>query len=80
MNRLTIGEVAKLEQLSGQAMDELFAAGQPKGLAMAAMVFVIQKRTNPELTWEEVLNIPLDDLQSIFGEGTEEDDDPKSGN
>jgi hypothetical protein len=59
-------------------MDELFSEGSPKGLAMAAMVFVIQHRSNPDLTWDEVLNTPIEDLQSLFGDVTEDDDDPKA--
>lgn len=76
INKLTIGEVAAIERLSGQPIDELFADGKPKALAMAAMVFITQKRTNPELTWDQVLELDINELPALFG-ATEDDQDPK---
>lgn len=74
INTLTIGEAATVEKMSGYQLSQL-DGGFPM-LVLAGFAFVINKRTNPEYTWEEALNIPLSELNEQFG-GTVDDDDPK---
>lgn len=73
VNSLTLGEVAAVENLSGVAIDQLGEAGVPKGKLYAALVFVMNKRHNPEYTFEDALNMDMTALAELFSA----DADPK---
>lgn len=76
MFKLTLGEVAAVESLSGVAIDEIADAGTPKGKALAALVFVMKKRANPDFTFEMALDTDMDEAMAIVNP----DEDPKSQN
>ena len=44
---LTLEEVELIENLTNSSIDEAFGDGKPKGKALSAFVWVVQKRTNP---------------------------------
>lgn len=50
---LTLGELEEIELLIGVGIDQAFAEGKPKGRALRAIYFVIKKRENPQLKWED---------------------------
>lgn len=75
MFKLTLGEIAAVENLSGVAIDAITEAGTPKGKALAALAFVVKKRENPDFTFEDALNMSMDDAMALIGD----DDDPKDG-
>lgn len=74
VNKLTLGEIAKVEDLSGLPIAAFENEDKPKGLALAALAFVWHRRSVPAFTWNDALNLPLEDAQKILGI-TDEDDD-----
>lgn len=70
---LTLEEVETIELLTGSSIDELMDAGKPKGKALKAIIFIANKRTNPNFTLEDAGKISLKDAQNIFVESN----DPK---
>ena len=47
INSLTLGEVAKVEELSGLPFSSIAEDDKPKGLALAALAFVAKRRVDP---------------------------------
>lgn len=76
INKLTLGEIAKFESLSNISIDQFDLDETPKGRAMAALAFIIKRRTgDPKFTWEQALDLTMAEVQEILGMG--EDEDPK---
>lgn len=65
VSRLTLGEVAAVEELSGLAMTDIGESGVPMAKFMAAVAYVIRKRTNPDFTFADALNLRMDDLDEL---------------
>ena len=65
ISRLTLGEVAAVEELSGLAMTDIGEPGVPMAKFMAAVAYVIRKRTNPDFTFADALNLRMDDLDEL---------------
>jgi len=61
---LTIGEVVEIEARTGQPLDALGQADQPKGLLMQSLAFIIKRRDNPDYTWEEAGALRVSAAQS----------------
>jgi hypothetical protein len=72
VNTLTLGEIAKFEDLSGQTLDSLSDGEKPKGLALAAMAFVAKRREDPKFSWNDAQNLTLADIDGLL----EGDDEP----
>jgi hypothetical protein len=70
---LTFGEIEEVETLMGRPIDEIHQAGQVKGKAYAALVFVVGKRTNPALTMEAVKAMTMNEGLELL----KVDTDPK---
>lgn len=66
---LTLEEVEVIENLTNSSIDEAFDNGKPKGKALAAFVWVVQKRDNPNYKMEEAKKISLKEaLEMIKGD------------
>jgi hypothetical protein len=66
---LTLEEVELIENLTNTSIDEAFANGKPKGKALSAFVWVVQKRTNPNYKMEDAKKISLKEaLEMIKGD------------
>jgi hypothetical protein len=63
---LTLAEVETIELITGSSIDQLMDAGQPKGKALKAIIFVIKKRVDPNYTLEDAGRIPLKEAQEAF--------------
>lgn len=80
ISTLTVAEVAKIEELSGQPITAFEDENRPKALPMAALAFVIKRREDSTFTWNKALELPFSDLSVIIGLGEdEEDQDPLDG-
>jgi hypothetical protein len=66
INNLKMKELSEIETLSGYNMDEWETC--PKVKLTMAITYVMAKKDKPELTWEEVENMTLDEMQGIMGE------------
>jgi hypothetical protein len=64
---LTLDEVEEVEEFLGASIDSVLTGDRPKGRALKAIVWVAAKRTNPDITLEEVGKLKLSELN--LGEG-----------
>lgn len=63
---LTMGEIAKIEELSGQPISALGLEDAPKGKLMAAFALVVKRRTDPKFTLEMANNLTMDEITSLM--------------
>jgi hypothetical protein len=70
---LTLNEVEQIELITGSSIDQLMDAGQPKGKAMKAIIFIMKKRTDPNFTIEQAGAISMTEANALFAGET----DPK---
>jgi hypothetical protein len=70
---LTLNEVEQIELITGNSIDQILDAGQAKGKAMKAIIFIMKKRIDPEFTLEQAGNISMTEANSLFAA----DSDPK---
>lgn len=74
VEKLTLGEVAKVEELSGQSIAEIGNDTAPKGKALAALAFVTKKREDPSYSWNDAMSLTFDQAQEILGMNDDEDE------
>jgi hypothetical protein len=71
---LTLEEVEIIENLTNSSIDEAFGDGKPKGKALSAFVWVVQKRTNPSYKMEDAKKLSLKEaLSMIQGDETKKE-------
>ena len=63
---LTLNEVEQIELITGNSIDQLLDAGQAKGKAMKAIIFIMKKRIDPEFTLEQAGEISMTEANSMF--------------
>jgi hypothetical protein len=68
---LTLEEVELIENLTNSSIDEAFSNGKPKGKALAAFVWVVLKRNNPNYKMEDAKKISLKEALGMI-KGDEE--------
>lgn len=68
INTLTLGEVAKIEELSGQPLAALSDESAPKGKLMAALAFVIKRRQDPKFTMIQAEDLNMADIQALLAD------------
>lgn len=81
INSLTLGEVAKVEELSGLPFAAIADDEKPKGLAIAALAFVAKRRTDPAFTWNQAQALTFTDFAELVSMGATDapDDNPLAG-
>lgn len=67
LDSITIAEIEEIEEAAGAPFDQVFQSDKPKGKMLRAMAYVIMRRDNPDLTWEEAGKV-------VIRLGGEEDD------
>jgi hypothetical protein len=70
---LTLNEVEQIELITGNSIDQILDAGQPKGKAMKAIIFIMKKRLDPNFTIEQAGSLSMTEANALFAG----DDDPK---
>jgi hypothetical protein len=71
---LTLEEVELIENLTNSSIDEAFGDGKPKGKALSAFVWVVQKRTNHNYKMEDAKKLSLKEaLSMIQGDETKKE-------
>jgi len=68
---LTLEEVELIENLTNSGIDEAFANGKPKGKALAAFVWVVLKRDNPNYKMSDAKKVSLKEALGMI-KGDEE--------
>lgn len=78
VSKLTLGEIAKFEDLSNMSINMLEKDEAPKGRALAALAFVVKRRTgDPKFTWAEAQDLTIDQANKIIG-FTDDGEDSKT--
>lgn len=72
IQNLTLGEIATVERISGQALANLADENLPKGELLAALAFVIKKRENPKYTMEQAKDLTMADIEKLLDTSGEE--------
>ena len=67
INKLTIGEIAKVEELSGRAIGELGNEEAPKGKLLVALAYVIKKRQDKDFTMVKAEALTMDEVSELLG-------------
>ena len=70
---LTLNEVEQIELITGSSIDQLLDAGQAKGKAMKAIIFIMKKRIDPNFTIEQAGSLSMAEANALFAG----EDDPK---
>ena len=63
VSKLRMKDLAEVEELSGFNMDEWQDC--PKVKLTMAIAFVIGKRSNPDLKWEEIEEMSIEEMESL---------------
>lgn len=63
---LTLNEVEQIELITGSSIDQLLDAGQAKGKALKAIIFIMKKRIDPDFTLEQAGQISMTEANSLF--------------
>jgi hypothetical protein len=63
---LTLNEVETIELITGSSIDQLLDAGQAKGKAMKAIIFIMKKRTDPNFTLEQAGALSMTEANALF--------------
>jgi len=67
LDRLTLGEVAKIEELSGLPLQRIADEDAPKGKLLAALVFVAERRNGHAIAWPECMGLTTDEAMAKLG-------------
>ena len=65
IGNLKMKDLAEVEKLSGYNMDEWEDC--PKVQLTMAIAYVTGKKINPELTWEQVENMSIEEMNTLTG-------------
>jgi hypothetical protein len=63
---LTLNEVEQIELITGNSIDQILDAGQAKGKAMKAIIFIMKKRIDPDFTIEQAGEISMTEANGLF--------------
>lgn len=63
---LTLNEVEQIELIAGTSIDQILDAGNPKGKAMKAIIFIMKKRIDPNFTIEQAGAISMTEANNLF--------------
>jgi hypothetical protein len=66
ITELKMKDLAEVEKLSGYNMDEWETC--PKVQLTMAIAYVSGKKSNPDLTWEQVENMSIQEMNLLAGE------------
>lgn len=61
-DELTLDEVEEMERLLGGDFEDAFSNGKPKAGALRIMVYLVKRRTDPNVTLESVGSTKLREL------------------
>lgn len=68
MEKLTLGELAMVESLSGQSFADFGSAGVPMGKTLAALAMMAKRRAgDPKFQFGDALAIPMDEAMALIG-------------
>lgn len=77
LSKLTLGEIAKIEELTGLSIGALADDTAPKAKMLIAIAFVLKRRENPKFTYIDAEQLTMSDLAEL-GLGGEVEPDPEA--
>jgi hypothetical protein len=75
VSKLTLGEIAKVEEISGYGIGMIEDPATPKGKLFVALSYVIQKRTDPTYTLARAEGLTLVEAEQIVTGGAENEEE-----
>lgn len=72
ISQLTLGEIDTLEELSGLPAQALADEDKPKAKQMAALAYIIKKRSDPDYTLEMARKLTQEEFKDILTGDTPE--------
>lgn len=73
IDKLTLGEVDKIETLAGVSISQLGDDETPKGKMLAALAFIAKRReelaagTPPKFSWNDALGLTFEEANGLIG-------------
>ena len=84
ISKLTMGEVAVIEDLSGEKYIPMMESGAPSAKALAAIAMVVKRREQlangetPNFSWNQAQDLNFDDVMALISPDSEDEAaDPK---
>ena len=68
MTKLTVGDIAEIEQISDLPFSALGDANTPKGKLMQAVAYVLKRKDNPAFTFEDAGQLSMDEINTLLEE------------
>ena len=68
MNKLTVGDVAEIEELSNLPFSALSDSSAPKGKLMQAIGYVVKRKEDPKFTFADAGNLTMEEINFLLGE------------
>jgi hypothetical protein len=68
---LTLGEVSKIEEISGLPLSAMADEDKPKGKQMAAIAFVIMKREDATYTMKQAEALTFNEVTALLSKTSE---------
>jgi hypothetical protein len=65
---LTLDEIETLENIIGLSIEEAFGDGKPKGKALKTIIWIMQRRTNPDYSIEDAGKLSFQESMNLLGE------------
>jgi hypothetical protein len=66
MNKLTVGDIAEIEELSNLPFSALGDVTVPKGKLMQAVAYVLMRKDNPKFSLEDAGNMSMDEINGLL--------------
>ena len=76
VTRLTVGEMAEVERISGVSVTAMGDTDAPKGKLFAALAYVAKRRENPGFTLDDANNLTVAEVGEILGTGGDDAENP----
>lgn len=59
IDKMTLGELEQIEEIAGLDAVQRLQSGQMTAKTLLAVAFIVKRRTDPQVTLEEVRSIPV---------------------
>lgn len=74
VSKMTLGEIAKVEQIAGISVSLIEHDEAPKGMLLAGLAYVIQKRSDPSYTLARAEALTLEEATDMLDTDADSDD------
>lgn len=68
IERLTLGEIAQLEELTGQSLSAMSDDSAPKGKFLAGLAWLAKRRQDPTFTYEQAQAMSMEEFSALLGD------------